>query len=62
MKLADASVNQVRTLVMTGAGVVVLYTGLKSPVSPTDITVACSLLGLEPAMRSKPPDEPEGSA
>lgn len=62
MKLADASVDQVRTLVMTGVGVFVLYAGLKSPVSPTDITVACSLLGLEPAIRSKPHGETEASA
>ena len=63
MKLADASVEQVRTLVMTGVGVFVLYSGLKSPVNPTDITVACSLLGMEPALRSKPAhDEVEASA
>ena len=63
MKIVEASVDQVRTLVMTGVGVFVLYSGLKSPLNPTDITVACSLLGMEPALRSKPVhDETEASA
>lgn len=62
MKVADATVEQVRTLVTSIVGVAVLYSGLKSPLNPTNITIACSLLGLEPAMRTKPHDQAEAGA
>lgn len=62
MKVTDATVDQVRTLVTTIVGVFVLFAALKSPLNPTGITVACSLFGFEPAMRTKPPDEAEAGA
>lgn len=60
MKLVDITIEDVRTLVTSIVGVAVLFAGLKSPLSPTDITAGCSLLGLEPAMRTKPPRDEEG--
>jgi hypothetical protein len=60
VKLADATVDQARTLLTTVVGVLALYTGFKAPVDPTEITVGCSLLGIEPAVRARPPrDKPE---
>lgn len=60
MKATDATVDQLRTLFLSIVGVLVLFSGLKAPLNPTWITTGCSMLGLEPAIRTKPREEPSG--
>jgi hypothetical protein len=57
-KAAELTVDQIRSFVLSAAGVFLLFAALKSPVNPTGVTTACSLLGLEPAIRARPQDPP----